>query len=138
MVGSTSGSDAGDVNVLGTVKTNEGPVQPGTGQELDVAITGPATVVVDAVVVKGGITSNIYRRAEFLPPMLQPDQHYIAPLDWDNAVPGIRRWFACYHIEPPVATPEVPLALALPLAGGAIFGTWAFVSRRRRRQSLVG
>lgn len=132
MVGSVSDGDASDGNVSGTVGTNEGWVQHGRGQELDVTVTDPATVVVDAVVVKGGITSNVYERPGFLPPTLQPDQHYIAPLNWDDRVPEIRHWFVCYHLGPPVAAPEVPAVLALPLVGGVIFATWTFVSRRRR------
>jgi hypothetical protein len=134
-VGSSSGSSAGDANVVGTVKTNEGRVERGTGQELDVAITGPSTVVVDAVVVGGDYRYNTYRNPRLLPPRLEPDQHYIAPLNNNFTVPTISYWFTCYHIEPGTALPEVPQALELPLAGGVIFATWWLVHRRRRRES---
>jgi len=134
-VGSSSSSSASDVNVAGTVKTNEGLVQPGTGQEVDIAIKGPSTVVVDAVVVGGVYEYNKYRRARFLPPTLQPDQHYIPPFDFSHRVPTINYWFTCYHIEPGTALPEFPQALDVPLAGGAIFAVWMFVQRRRRKES---
>lgn len=134
-VGSSSDLDASDVNVAGTVKTNEGVVQPGTGQEVDIAITGPSTVVVDAVVVDSGNRHNTYRSFKFLPPTLEPDQHYIPPFNIIHSVPGIGYWFACYHLDPATSLPEVPQALDVPLAGGAIFAAWIFVHRRRRKES---
>jgi hypothetical protein len=134
-VGSSSGSSAGDANVTGTVKTNEGRVQPGTGQELDVAIAGPSTVVVDAVLVGSWFRFDTYRHPWLLPPRLEPDQHYIAPLGNDFKVPTISYWFACYHIEPATALPEVPQALDVPVAGGVIFAAWWLVHRRRRKGS---
>jgi len=134
-VGSSSNSGSSDVNVGGTVKTNEGLVQLGTGQEVDIAIKGLSTVVVDAVVVGGGNGYNTYRSSKFLPPTLQPDLHYIPPFNSVHKVPTISYWFACYHINPGTALPEVPQALDLPLAGGAIFATWMFVNRRRRNES---
>jgi hypothetical protein len=138
-VGSSSNLNASDVNVAGTVKTNAGPIEPGTGQEVDIAITGPPTVVVDAVVVGGRLGHHTYRGAKFLPPVLQPDQHYIPPFNFFNFFHGvqtIRYWFACYHMEPGTALPEVPQVLEVPLAGGAIFATWMIVQRRRRKSSL--
>ena len=51
MVGSSSNGDASDTNVLGTVATNAGSVQPGTGQEVDISITG-SNIVIDAVMVR--------------------------------------------------------------------------------------
>jgi hypothetical protein len=133
-IGSSSNSGASDANVSGTVKTNEGSLQPGRGQEVDVAITGPPTVIVDAVVVKGADGYNTYSNPRYLPPTLHTDHHYIPPLDDGRHIPTISHWFACYHIDPGAATPEVPLPLAIPLAGGAILATWMFVTRRRRNQ----
>jgi hypothetical protein len=132
-VGSRSDFSKSDANVAGTVKTNGGPIEPGTGQEVDIAITGPPTVVVDAVVVGGRHGHNTYRDAKFLPPMLQPDQHYIPPFNVFHGVQTIRYWFACYHIDPGTALPEVPQVLDVPLAGGAIFAAWMVVQRRRRK-----
>jgi hypothetical protein len=134
-VGSRSGGGAGDANVTGTVQTNEGRFQPGTGQELDVAITGTSTVVVDAVVVGGDDRYNRYRLPWLLPPRLEPDQHYIPPLGNNFKVPAISYWFACYHVEPGTALPEVPQVLEVPVAGGAIFAGWWLVHRRRRKGS---
>jgi hypothetical protein len=131
-VGSTSDDDANDANVSGTVKTNEGPIQPGTGQEVDITITGPSDVVVDAVVVAGGFRHNVYRNAKYLPPALGPDQHYIAPFNIFHAIPGINYWFTCYHLDPGGSLPEVPQVLEVPLIGGAAFAGWMFIQRRRR------
>jgi hypothetical protein len=136
-VGSYFGHGASDVNLEGTVKTNEGVIEPGTGQELDIALTGPSNVVVDAVVIAGGFRHNIYRNSRFLPPTLGPDQHYIAPFDIFHKVPGINYWFACYHVDPASALPEAPQVLEVPLAGGAILAAWMFVHRRRRRAALA-
>ena len=133
LVGSTSNSDASDANVSGTVKTNEGLVKSGTGQEVDLAITGAS--IVDAVVVKGANGYNSYRNPNDLPPSLEPDQHYIPPFNNGGNMPTISHWFACYHIEPAAVTPEVPLVLALPLAGGAVFATWMLANRRRHHES---
>ncbi len=119
LVGSSSNSDASDANVSGTVKTNEGSVKPGTGQEVDVAITGPSTTVVDAVVVKGANGYNSYSNPTYLPPTLEPDQHYIPPFNNGGNIPTISHWFACYHTQPAAVTPEVPLALIIRAAPGA-------------------
>jgi hypothetical protein len=132
-VGSSSDLDASDTNVTGVVKTNEGSVQPGKGQELDITVTGPADVVVDAVVVAGGFRHNIYRNPKYLPPAHPSDQHYIAPLNVYGAVPGINYWFTCYHIDPSGTLPDVPRVLEVPLAGGALFAAYLFVQRRRRK-----
>jgi hypothetical protein len=133
MVGSSSDQGASDTNVAGVVKTNEGPVEPGTGQEVDITITGSSEVLVDAVVVAGGFRHNIYRGSKFLPPALEPDQHYIAPFNIFHAVPGINYWFACYHLDPPGTLPDVPRVLEVPLAGAAVFAGYVFVQRRRRK-----
>ena len=134
LVGSSSNSDASDSNVSGTVATNAGSVQPGTGQEVDISITG-SNIVIDAVVVKGGNGYNTYSNSTYLPPTLASPQHYIPPFNNGGNVPTISHWFVCYHIGPTNGAPEVPLALGLPLAGGAIFAAWVFVSRRRRHGS---
>jgi hypothetical protein len=134
-VGSNSNLGAGDVNVAGTVKTNEGVVEPGMGQEVDITITGPSNVVVDAVVVDSGNRHNTYRSLKFLPPTLAPDQHYIPPFNIIHRVPTIQYWFACYHVDPATTLPDVPRVLEVPLAGGAVFAAWLFVHRRRRKES---
>ncbi len=77
-----------------------GTVQPGTGEEVNVAILG-AGVVIDAVVVKGGAAYNVYSNPSFLPPTLLPDQHYISPRNGGGNVPDISHWFVCYHLTTP-------------------------------------
>jgi hypothetical protein len=133
LVGSTSDLNASDGNVAGTVATNEGTVQPGVGQEVDLTITGSANVVVDAVLVAGGYRYNVYRHAGYLPPTLGADQHYIAPLNIYGSVPGINYWFTCYHIDPAGALPEVPQAIDIPLAAAAILVVGVVFERRRRK-----
>ena len=76
-VGSYFGHGASDVNLEGTVKTNEGVIEPVRDRSWT-SPDGPSNVVVDAVVIAGGYRHNIYRNSRFLPPMLGPDQHYIA------------------------------------------------------------
>jgi hypothetical protein len=134
-VGSPSDQGASDADVTGIVETNEGPVQPGTGQEVDLSVTGTADVVVDAVVVAGGFRHNIYRNPNDLPPALGPDQHYIAPFNIFHAVPGINYWFTCYHLDPPGSLPDVPRVLEVPLAGGVVMAAWMVLQRRRRASS---
>ena len=134
-VGSTSDLDASDGNIAGTVTSNDGAVQPGVGQEVDLTISGSANVVVDAVVIAGGYRYNIYRDAKYLPPTLGADQHYIPPFNIYGSVPGINYWFTCYHIDPASALPEVPQAVDVPLAAGAIFAAWVVFQRRRRKAS---
>ena len=58
-VGSSSNGNASDANVSGVVKTNAGTTQPGVGQEVDITLLA-GTVVIDAVVVKGGPAYNVY------------------------------------------------------------------------------
>lgn|ERR1700688_1243207 len=137
-VGSATDGNANDANAFGTVKTNAGTVHTGQGEELDVAITASnsANIVVDAIVVKGGNGYNLYSNATYLPPTLRPDQHYISPFNNGGNIPTISHWFVCYHIAPGATTPEIPVAIALPIAGAAIFGTFWFV-RRRRSGSLA-
>jgi hypothetical protein len=101
-MGSPTNANASDANVSGTVKTNAGAIKPGQGQEVNVAITG-AGVVVDAVIVKGGPAYNVYSNASVLPPALNPDQHYISPLNGGGNVPTISHWFVCYHLTTPPA-----------------------------------
>jgi hypothetical protein len=101
-VGSSSDSNASDANVSGVVKTNAGTTQPGVGEEVDISLlTG--TVVIDAVVVKGGPAYNVYSKSAVLPPTLPPDQHYISPLNGGGNVPTISHWFVCYHLGAPPA-----------------------------------
>jgi len=117
-VGSSSNGNASDANVSGIVKTNAGTTQPGVGQEVDITLlTG--TVVVDAVVVKGGPAYNVYSNPAVLPPALGPDQHYISPLNPGGNVPTISHWFVCYHLGAP---PEAG-SLVLSKVVGAPDGT---------------
>lgn len=97
-LGSESNSNASDQNVTGVVKTNAGSIQTGAGQEVDITVTGSG-VIVDAVMVKGGDGYNVYSNANYLPPALGPDQHYISPLNNGGNVPTISHWFVCYHGE---------------------------------------
>jgi LPXTG-motif cell wall-anchored protein len=90
-----------DGNVTAVVTTNAGPVQTGTGQELNV--TARAGVVIDAVVVKGGPSFNVYTNPSVLPPTLGSPQHYISPFNVGGAVPDISHWFVCYHLTTPPA-----------------------------------
>src|SRR6185437_10737308 len=137
-VGAIFGHGARDFNLAGWVETNRGYVQKWTGQELDINITGPNSVVVDAVVVAGGGRYNVYRNPRFLPPAVGDSQHYIAPFDTVHKIPNITSWFTCYHVDPASALPEVPQALDVPLAGGAVVGVWMIVRRQRRRVARGG
>jgi hypothetical protein len=121
-----------DANVSGTIKPNAGSIQPGTGDELDVAIIGNAAV--HAVVVKGGSANNKYVDPNVLPPQLQPDQHYIAPLTNSGEVPSISHWFVCYGASgTPVPTGALGMFGLTALAAVAlVIGSQA----RRRKRSL--
>jgi hypothetical protein len=107
-MGSPTNSSNSDGNVSGTVEPNSGPIQPGRGQEVNVAILS-ANVVIDAVVVKGSNGYNLYVNQAFLPPTLPPRQHYISPLTDGTNVPQISHWFVCYHF----GTPPPPGALVV-------------------------
>jgi hypothetical protein len=132
-VGSNSGHGGSDFALAGTVGNNNGPVQPGYGQEVDLATNGVPGVVVDALVVGGAGWYNTYRNHVDLPPGRGSQQHYIPPLDGDHHVSWVSYWYTCYHVDPQPALPEVPSALEVPLAGGAIFAAFMFVQHRRRR-----
>jgi hypothetical protein len=133
-VGADSHS-ASDGNIQGTVQTNQGTVQRGNGQELNVAIQpGHDSVQVDAVVVKGGNGYNSYTDQTYLPPKLQPDQHYISPLNGGSNVPDISHWFVCYNTNGTklpaggVGSEGVAGVAALGL------GSVTVAARRRRRR----
>lgn len=98
-VGADENNTASDPNVSGVVV----PHTP-QGEELNVTITGGPTVVIDAVIVKGGPAYNLYTNPTFLPPTLAPPQHYIAPLVGAGNVPSISHWFVCYHVTDPLPT----------------------------------
>jgi hypothetical protein len=103
-MGSPTNTSASDGNVAGTVQANAGTIQPGQGEEVNVALINP-NAAIDAVVVKGGNGFNVYSNPTFLPPTLPPDQHYISPLTSGGIVPIISHWFICYHLTtPPLAT----------------------------------
>ena len=102
-MGSPSNTNASDAFVSGTVATNAGTVQPGVGQEVNIAIVGP-DVVIDAVIVKGGQAHNVYSDPAFVPPTLVAPQHYISPFNGGGSVPTISHWFVCYHLTTPPAT----------------------------------
>ena len=131
-VGSNSNHGAGDANVKGTVQANDGSVQPGTGQEVDITLED-SSAVVDAVVVGGPGAYNTYRTGAFLPPRLEHHQHSIPPFDSGHRLPPVSYWYACYHIDPGGALPEVPQVLDVPVAAGAVFAAWLFVTHRRRK-----
>lgn len=95
-VGADANGSASDANVSGEVSTNAGPIHTGEGEELNVTILG-SSVVIDAVVVKGGNGYNVYSDPSVLPPALQPPQHYISPFNNGGNVPAISHWFICYH-----------------------------------------
>jgi hypothetical protein len=129
-MGSPSNTSASDGNVAGTVATNNGTIQPGQGQEVNVALINPG-VVIDAVVVKGGDGYNVYSNATFLPPTLPPPQHYISPLNGGGTVPTISHWFVCYHLTTPppagsltvtktVIAPAAPPATPIPTSYTAV------------------
>jgi uncharacterized repeat protein (TIGR01451 family) len=120
-LGSDSNGNASDPNVAGVVKTNAGLVQPGVGEEVDITTTG-ATVVVDAVMVKGGDGYNVYSNPTYLPPTLQPDQHYISPLNNGGNVPTISHWFVCYHANPVPAIAITKTADAPSVSAGTPIG----------------
>src|SRR5262245_15861338 len=96
-MGAPSNVGAADAYVAGTVVT----LPQGSG--LNVAITPVGTaagVVIDAVVVKGGNGHNVYRDPAVLPPLLQPPQVYISPINAGGNLPVISHWFLCYHRAP--------------------------------------
>jgi hypothetical protein len=132
-VGSNAGHSAGSFALAGIVGNNHGAVQPGYGQEVDLGTKGAPGVVVDALVVGGDGWYNTYGNHTDLPPGRGSQQHYIPPLDGDHHVSWVSYWYACYHVDPQPALPEVPSALEVPLAGGAIFAAFMFVQHRRRR-----
>jgi len=128
-VGADGNSPANDANVSGTPAPNTGPIQPGQGEEVDVAVTGVG-VIIDAVVVKGGPAYNLYANPTFLPPTLPPPQHYISPLNGGGNVPDLSHWFICYHLGTPpptgsltvlkVVSVDEKLATPLPTAYSAL------------------
>ncbi|SDL02248.1 DUF5979 domain-containing protein [Streptomyces indicus] len=86
--------DAGDAYVQGT----------GTGSSptmVNVAITDAgkrAGVVIDAVVIKGGTGSNIYK-APHIPPDLEPPQNYKSPTNNGGNTADVSHYLICYHLE---------------------------------------
>ena len=130
MVGSTSDANASDANVSGVVATNAGATQPGTGEELNVTITGSA--VIDAVMVKGGNGYNTYTDATYLPPTLGPPQHYIAPLNNGGNVPVISHWFVCY-----APGTQVPAGAIGGIGLAAVTGAGFIFLQRRRRHAAA-
>jgi Domain of unknown function (DUF5979) len=122
-VGAQGNGSASDSNVSGVVKTNAGPIHTGQGEELDVTILG-TNVVIDAVVTKGGNGYNVYEDPDFLPPTLQPDQHYIAPFNNGGQVPAMSHWFVCYHAsEGPTEGSLTVTKTTLPPTSGAVVPT---------------
>jgi uncharacterized protein DUF5979 len=107
-IGPGTNVSASDANIAGTVLPNAGTVQPGQGQEVNIAITPvgvTAGVTIDTVIVKGGAAYNVYTNSSFLPPALLPDQHYISPFNGGGNVPDISHWFVCYRLTPPPPPP---------------------------------
>jgi hypothetical protein len=137
LLGSDTDHDADDPALGGTVTDNDGSVQHGYGQEVDLGTKGIPDVVVDAVVVGGAGWYNTYRNPAYLPPGRGSKQHYIPPLDGDHHVSWVSYWYACYHVDPQSVLPEAPVAFEVPLAGGAIFAAFMVVQHRRRRAASV-
>ena len=105
----TGTSATGAPDVVGTVGTNTGSIQPGHGQEVNITVNS-ADVVVDAVIVKGSDGYNQYSPDPAnLPPTLPPPQHYISPLTGGGVVPNISHRFVCYRL----VTPPPPGSLTL-------------------------
>ena len=137
LLGFNSDHGAGDPALVGTVTDNDGPVQPGYGQEVDLSTKSIPGVVIDTVVVGGAGWYNTYRNPAYLLPGRGSKQHYIPPLDGSHQVSWVSYWFACYHCDPPSVLPQAPLALEVPLAGGAIFAAYMVVQRRRHEGAAV-
>jgi hypothetical protein len=133
LLGLNSDHSAGDPALAGTVTDNDGPVQPGYGQEVDLSTKSIPGVVVDAVVVGGAGWYNTYRDHAYLPPARGSWQHYIPPLDGGHRVSWVSFWFACYHVDPQPALPEAPMTLEVPLAGGVIFAGYMGLRHRRHK-----
>jgi hypothetical protein len=132
-IGAEGNKSAGNASVSGTAKVNAGSVQPGTGEELDVATIGDTAV--HAVVIHGGNGYNKYADPSSLPPRLQPDQHYIAPLTNGGNVPTLSHWFVCYSAASGTPVPAGALGI-FGFAGVAALGL-ALNSRARRRRRYV-
>lgn len=111
-----NGSDSDD-NLSGEVTDNDGDIQPGQGEELNVTIESDANVVIDGVVVKAGNGYNLYTDPSVLPPALDPPQHYIAPLNGGGQVPNISHWFVCYHLAATISVEKVVVPLADGVTG---------------------
>nr|QXL90811.1 hypothetical protein [Streptomyces sp.] len=93
--------DAGDAYVQGT-GTDTRPTK------INVAITDAgeqAGVVIDAVVIKGGTGSNIYK-APYVPPALEPPQNYVSPTNDGGNVADVSHWLICYHFADQPRLPQ--------------------------------
>jgi hypothetical protein len=118
-LGALGNNTASDGNVSGTPAPNNGSIQPGQGEELNVTVLNP-DVVIDAVVVKGGNGYNVYPNPAapppILPPGLPPPQHYISPFNGGGNVPELSHWFVCYHLTtpPPVGSLTVRKTVIAP------------------------
>jgi Domain of unknown function (DUF5979) len=112
-----NGSDS-DENLSGEVVENDGDINPGQGEELNVTIESDANVVIDGVVVKAGSAYNLYSDPSVLPPALDPPQHYIGPfVGAQNNVPQISHWFVCYHLAASISVEKVVVPLASGVTG---------------------
>jgi hypothetical protein len=129
-LGSSSDTNASNSYLSGTVSTNSGSIHTGQGQELDVAIQTGANVVVDAVVVKGGDGYNVYSNPAYLPPTLNPPQHYISPFNGGGNVPTISHWFVCY--EPGT---QIPVGTIGGVGLAVVAGLGLVVWQRRRHHT---
>jgi len=126
----TYGLKAADKYVAGVVYPNFGSIQPGHGQEVDVAIRSgaPSNLVVDAVVTVGAYSYNVYHNQKYLPPALKAPQHYITPFDDKGYVPMVWHWFICYHLGN-----QIPVGTIGGVGLAAIAGLGLVVWQRRRR-----
>jgi Domain of unknown function (DUF5979) len=115
-MGSDNNNNAADVNVSGVVA----PHTP-EGEEVNVTLLN-SSVVIDAVVVKGGPAYNLYTNPTFLPPTLLAPQHYISPFNSGGNIPTISHWFVCYHLAAP-PTGSISVSKTVIGASGVITTT---------------
>jgi hypothetical protein len=116
-MGSDKNDNAADDNVSGVVAAHTPE-----GEEVNITLLN-SSVVVDAVIVKGGPAYNLYTNPTFLPPTLPPDQHYISPFNTGGNIPTISHWFVCYHLAAQPATGSISVSKTVIGASGVIAAT---------------
>jgi hypothetical protein len=112
-MGSDKNDNAADDNVSGVVAAHSPE-----GEEVNITLLN-SSVVIDAVIVKGGPAYNLYTNPTFLPPTLLAPQHYISPFNSGGNIPTISHWFVCYHLAAP-ATGSISVTKTVIGASGVI------------------